>query len=263
MLIFKLHNLHNPERVFYFPVGQSAPSLSPFIAICRILALPHIRRMRTYQSTLNDLERLNQLTKTGRNFSFPADSPPVTTLKLLGNSSFLNTDPTVILWFYTCTVPKQHPTVIRCVAVGSKTLFLQPALSHSAWCSLVLLHTRILGAGPARHFTTGTSRHTLQQHRGTGRITSKPAMLRSCICPRNDHFRAESGGWGFQEMGKLRWWEWAARKERSQLLWSSTMGTPAIKWEAELTYREKKKKKQLPSPPEPHRPSCTEDLVAI
>lgn len=75
MLIFKLHNLHNPERVSYFPVGQSAPSLSPFIAICRILALPHIRRMRTYQSTLNDLERLNQLTKIGRNCSFPVDSP--------------------------------------------------------------------------------------------------------------------------------------------------------------------------------------------
>lgn len=73
MLIFKLHNLHNPERVFYFPVGQSAPSLSPFIAICSILAQPHIRRMRTYQSTLNDLERLNRLTKIGRNCSIPVE----------------------------------------------------------------------------------------------------------------------------------------------------------------------------------------------
>lgn len=31
--------------------------------------------MRTYKSTLNDLKRLNQLTKTGRNWSFPVDFP--------------------------------------------------------------------------------------------------------------------------------------------------------------------------------------------
>lgn len=76
MLIFKLHNLHNPERVFYFPVGQSAPSLSPFIAICRILALPHIRRMRTYQSTLNDLERLNQFNQNRQKLQLSNSLPP-------------------------------------------------------------------------------------------------------------------------------------------------------------------------------------------
>lgn len=263
MLIFKLHNLHNPERVFYFPVGQSAPSLSPFIAICRILALPHIRRMRTYQSTLNDLERLNQLTKTGRNCSLPADSSPCYHLEIIRKFLFLNTDPTVTLWFYACTVPNQRPTVVRCQCRrGPKHCSCSlpwAALPDAAWscfthASLELAQLSTLPPAPLATLCSSTEgREGLQ--------ASQP-----CCAPASARERTIAEQKVVGEVSR-KWGNWDGESEQQGRRGASC--SEAQWWalpqsnEKQLMYRENEKKKQIPSPPEPHRRSCTEDLVAI
>lgn len=138
--------------------------------------------MRTYKSTLNDLKRLNQLTKIGRNWSFPVEFPP---LKLFVNPSLCSADPA-----YKCMRTQTMSILLGVNATRGSEIVFPAACPEPVWS---------VQPSPASGMTLGlaclsTPLPTLYKVPTKAwmgrRCNSYPAALNS-VCPGDNCFKVE------------------------------------------------------------------------